>query len=128
MRERLRHLPVTLAVCALMAVLATVVGGLAKGGPGAVGALTGVLFAVLSYVVSSLAIAWADSVNPRLVFPVGMAAYLTKFSLFGLVMVALLGSAWTGLAALGMGIVAGVVAWTGTQIWWVSTKGRPRIS
>jgi membrane associated rhomboid family serine protease len=127
-RERLRHLPVTLAVCALVAALATAVGGLAGGGAGAVGALTGVALVVLSYVLSSLAIAWADSVNPQLVFPVGMVAYLTKFTFLGLVMVALLGSTWSGITAHAMGIVAGVVAWTGTQIWWVSTKGRPRIN
>jgi hypothetical protein len=115
-------------VCALVAALATAVGGLAQGGPAAVGALTGVGLAVFSYVVSSLAIAWADSVNPRLVFPVGMVAYLTKFTLFGLIMVALLDAAWSGITAHAMGIVAGVVAWTATQIWWVSTKGRPRLN
>lgn len=124
-RTRLRHLPVSLAGTGAAAAGAAAVGAGVAGGAGAVGACAGVMLVIVSYVVSSLAIAWADSVNPRLVFPVGMAAYVTKFSVFGAAMIAVLNSGWAGMAALGWGIVAGVVAWTGTQIWWVSTKGKP---
>jgi hypothetical protein len=126
-RSRLRHLPVTLAVLAVVAVLAGVVGGLAVGGAGAAGAVAGISVVVVSYLLSTIAIAWADSVNPRLVFPVGVGAYLTKFSLFGVAMVALLDTGWPGLTPLALGIVVGVVAWTGTQIWWVSGPGRPAL-
>lgn len=120
MRDRLRHLPLELAVCGVAGVLATVIGWLAGGGTAALGTAAGVALVLVSYLVSTLAIAWADSVNPRLVLPVGMAAYVTKFSLFGVVLVLLLNSGWAGLTPMAVGIVVGVVAWTGTQIFWTA--------
>lgn len=119
MRERLRHLPLTLAATGVVAAVAAAVAGLVAGADGAAGAVAGVGLVVTSYLFSTLAIAWADSVNPRLVLPVGLAAYVTKFSLFGLVLVALLRTGWAGLQPMAIGIVVGVVAWTGAQIWWV---------
>lgn len=125
MRHRLRHLPIILAVLGGVALLAAGTGGFAAGGAGAAGAAAGVALVVASYVASTLVIAWADSVNPRLVLPLGLAAYVTKFSLFGVAMVALLGGDWPGLVPMAAGIVAGVVAWNATQIWWVCGPGRP---
>jgi hypothetical protein len=78
-----------------------------------------------SYVASTLAIAWADSVNPRLVFPVGMAMYVTKFSLFGALLIFIGGTGWAGKISMAMGIVAGVIAWTGAQIWWTVHHEHP---
>jgi hypothetical protein len=125
MRSRLAHLPPLLAVSAILVGVAALVGGVVRGEAGAVGAAAGVLLVVGSYTVSTVAIAWADSVDPRLVLPVGMGAYVTKFSLFGLMFLAILDSAWAGTAPMAWGIVAGVVGWTTTQIWWVARLDRP---
>jgi hypothetical protein len=126
-RGRVRHLRVELAVSAGLIGLALVVGWLVGGGPAALGAAAGVGLVTASYVASTMAIAWADSVAPRLVFPVGMVMYVTKFSLFGSLLVVLGGSGWAGLIPMAMGIVAGVVAWTGTQIWWTVRHEHPYV-
>lgn len=128
MRQRLRHLPVVLVASGCAAVLALVVGGLVAGPVGAFGTLAGVALVVVSYLWSTLAIALADSVNPRLVLPVGMLVYITKFSLFGVLMVALLDHGWAGVVPMAAGIVAGVIAWNGANIWWVTGPGRPEAS
>lgn len=116
---RLAHLPAQLAVNGALLVVAAVVGGVTRGAPGAGGAAAGVAVVVASYLFSTLLIAWADGVDPRLVLPVGLTAYVVKFSLIGAAMAALVGTGWRGLAPLGAGVVAGVLAWTTTQIWWV---------
>jgi hypothetical protein len=121
MGQRLAHLPRLLAVSAILTGLAALVGGLVRGTDGAIGAAAGVALVVVSYAFSTVAIAWADSVNPRLVLPVGMGAYVTKFSLFGLLFLAILDADWPGTAPMAWGIVAGVLGWTTAQIWWLRT-------
>jgi xanthine/uracil permease len=79
----------------------------------------------LSYTLTTVAVAWADSINPRLVFPVGMGMYIAKFSLLGVMMIAVAGTDWPGRIPMAVGIVLGVVAWTGTQIWWTVRTSRP---
>ena len=125
MRSRLRHLPIMLGVLAAVTAAAAVVAAVTAGGAGAAGVTIGIGLVVVSYVLSTLAIAWADSVDPKLVFPVGMGMYVTKFSLFGIALIALLDSDWPGIVPLAMGIVVGVAAWTAAQIWWVSGPGSP---
>jgi hypothetical protein len=116
--RRVRYLRVGLAVSGVLLLAAVGVGWAVEGSAGAVGAALGVLLVATSYTVSMLAIAWADAINPRMVLSVGLGMYIIKFSLFGVMMIALADSAWPGLVPMAMGIVAGVVAWTGTQIWW----------
>ncbi|WP_203857565.1 hypothetical protein [Plantactinospora mayteni] len=118
---RLAHLPVVLGASAGLLVLATVLGALLGGGVGAAGAAAGVGLVTLSYLASTLVIAWADSVNPTLVLPFGLAMYVAKFSVIGVVMAGVAGRGWVGLVPFGWGVVAGVVAWTGANIWWVVT-------
>jgi hypothetical protein len=125
MSSRVRHLRVALGVSAVLAVVGALVGLLWSGGAGALGVLAGVALVAASYTASTLAIAWADSVNPRLVFPVGMAMYVTKFSLFGALLIFVGGTEWAGKIPMAMGIVAGVVAWTGAQIWWTVHHEHP---
>lgn len=72
-----------------------------------------------SYLLSTLVIAWADGVNPNLVLPLGLLTYAVKFTVIAVATAAVVASGWEGLAALGVGVVAAVVGWTGTQIWWV---------
>jgi hypothetical protein len=116
---RLAHLPVLLAANGALLVAAVAVGWLADGGTGAAGAAAGVGVVVASYLLSTLVIAWADTVHPSLVLAVGVVTYIVKFSVIGAVMVALTAADWPGLPAMGVGVVAGVVTWTGTHIWWL---------
>jgi hypothetical protein len=124
---RLAHLPVLLAVTGGMLVAAPVLGWLAAGGAAAAGATAGVAVVAGSYLLSTLAIAWADAVRPALVLPVGLGLYAVKFTLIGIGMAAVVARDWAGLPALGVAVVAAVVGWTGTQIWWV-LRHPPRLA
>ncbi|MGH3750577.1 MAG: hypothetical protein ACRDT8_24650, partial [Micromonosporaceae bacterium] len=112
MSLQLRHLPWLLAVSSATLVAATAAGGLVRGVDGALGAAAGVALAIASYTFSTLVIAWADSVKPGLVLPFGMAAYIVKFSLIAAVVLLVAASGWPGLAPMGLGLVAGTLAWT----------------
>lgn len=124
-RWRLRHLPTLLGASAVAMVVAAVIGGLARGGAGAVGAAVGVALVTASYTLTTVVVAWADSVNPQLVLPFGVGMYVIKYSLLGGVLVVWGTSDWPGLVPLAWGVVVGVVAWTGVHIWWI-TKVWPR--
>jgi hypothetical protein len=117
-----------LLLCAALTVLAAIVGFFFKGGAGAAGAAIGVALVAASYTASTLAIAWADTVNSQLVFPVGMGMYVTKFSLLGVMLIAVGATEWAGKIPMAMGIVAGVVAWIGSQIWWTVHHAHPYVS
>jgi uncharacterized membrane protein YesL len=125
---RLAHLPVLLVASGLLLAAAAVAGWVLRGGTGAAGAALGVAVVVASYLLSTLVIAWADSVNPSLVLPFGLMAYIVKFTAIGFVLVAITATDWAGLPPMGVGVVAGVVTWTGTQIWWVVHQQRSRTS
>jgi hypothetical protein len=117
-RSRLGHVPLALAVSGVVLVLAVVVGWLLRGGAGAAGAAAGVALVVVSYLVSSVVVAWADSISPQLVLPFGLATYVTKIVLLGLVMLAVVQTGWEGTVAMGLAIIPGVVGWTGANVWW----------
>lgn len=119
MLVRIRHLPVLLSTSGLLAAFAALVGGLTRGTDAALGAAVGVGVVAASYTFSILLIAWADSVDTNLVLPFGLTAYVTKFTLIGVVMAAVAASGWPGLQPMGLGVIAGVVVWSGTHIWWV---------
>jgi hypothetical protein len=115
----MNHLPVGLRVSAVIFVL-TVLGGAVFGGvDGALGAAAGVGIVVASFTVSSLVIAWADSVHPTLVLPVGMFAYILKFTAIGFAMAAIVASGWDGLVPLGVGVAVATIGWATAQAWWV---------
>lgn len=129
---RLAHLPPLVCVSVVLAVVAAALGGLTRGGAGAAGAAVGVGIVTVSYLLSTLVLAWADSVNPQLVLPFGLALYAAKFTAIGVVMARVSASGWPGLPPLGLGVVAGVVAWTAAHVWWLGTvhagRTRPRPS
>ena len=81
MRKRLRHLPSGLIATAVLLVVGVPVGALLRGGAGAAGAAAGVCLVAVSYVIGSVVIAWADSLDPRLVLPAGLMTYVLKFTL-----------------------------------------------
>lgn len=118
MRRRLRHLPSALAASGALFVVAVAVGGLTRGAAGAAGAAAGVALVVASYVTSSLAIAWADTVNPQLVMAVGLVTYTVKVSLLGAGLLAALATDWAGLPSMAVAIAAAVGVWVTAQVWW----------
>jgi hypothetical protein len=118
LRSRLHHLPTPLLAEAALAVVAAVVGGVVRGGTGALGALAGVVLVAASYTGSSVVLAWADRVNPRLVLPVGLVTYAVKFLLLGLLMLAVAATGWGGLEPMGFAIVAAALTWSVAQAAW----------
>src|SRR4051812_7411153 len=107
-RRRLNHLPAGLLGCGVVLVAAVVIAAITRGAPGAVGAAIGVLGVAVSYVLSGLAVAWADSVDPQLAMPVGLATYAIKFSLLGVLLIAFGESGWPGLHPMAFAILAAV--------------------
>ncbi|WFE30240.1 hypothetical protein O7623_14070 [Solwaraspora sp. WMMD791] len=118
MAVRLRHLPVPLLVSAVLLAVLTAVGAGLDGAAGALGAAAGVLLVVVSYVASSVALAWADSVHPRMVLSVGLLTYSLKFAVLGAAVFAVAASDWAGQRMLAVAIIVGTVAWITAQVWW----------
>ena len=96
-----------LSVSGAALLAAAIVGGLAAGGTGALGVAAGVALVIASYTASTLAIAWADSVAPRMVLGVGVGMYILKFSLFGVMLVAVNDAGWAGRVPMAIGIGEG---------------------
>jgi hypothetical protein len=113
------HLPVGLTTSGVILVLLVAGGAVFGGFTGAAGAAAGVGIVVASFTVSSLVIAWADSVHPTLVLPVGMVTYIAKFTAIGFAMAAVVASGWDGLPALGVGVAVATIGWAAAQAWWV---------
>jgi hypothetical protein len=124
-RWRVAHLPFLSAVSAALLLCAASVGFLAGGATSALGAALGVLIVTISYTMSTLIIAWADTVRPALLMPLALLTYVLKYSVLGVVLAYGVASEWTGKDALGWGIVAGVVIWTAVQAWWFHRVSRP---
>ena len=93
----------------------------------ALGFAVGALLVAASYTVSTLAIAWADSINPQLVFPVGVATYIIKFSLLGVLLIRFSGTTWPGWIPMAVGIVTAVLVWSAAQIWWTVRTAHPYV-
>ncbi|SCL41452.1 hypothetical protein GA0074692_6325 [Micromonospora pallida] len=127
-RQRLRHLVVPLLSSAVLLVLATAAGWLLDGGPGAVGGAAGVALVTFSYALSSLAIAWADSVHPKMVMSVGLATYITKFMLFGVVMFGLVDGDWGGVRMMAAAMIVATIGWVSAQVWWTFRDHRPQVT
>jgi hypothetical protein len=80
--------------------------------------VAGVALVVASYVVSSLAVAWADTVHPQLVMAVGLTTYAVKFTLLGAGLLAALSFDWAGLPAMAVAMAVAVLVWVTAQVWW----------
>ncbi|MEV0902909.1 hypothetical protein [Actinoplanes sp. NPDC049802] len=119
---RIEHLPLLSAVSMALLLCAASAGFLTGGPEHALGAAAGVLIVTISYTMSTLVIAWADTVRPALLMPLGMLTYVVKYSLLGVILAIGVNIAWPGWTALGWGIVAAVVVWTGVQAWWVHRR------
>jgi hypothetical protein len=125
-RWKVAHLPFLTAVSTALLLCAASAGFLTGGGASALGAATGVLIVTISYTMSTLVIAWADTVRPALLMPLALLTYVLKYTVLGVALAYGVTSDWTGKAAVAWGIVAGVVVWTGVQIWWFTAARRPK--
>ena len=119
MRKRLRHLPTSLVATAVLLAVGGPVGWLAAGGAAASGVLAGIALVAVSYLVSSLVVAWVDLVERTLLLPIVLLTYVVKFAMFGLVMWRIAGTGWGGLRAMGIAVIVATLVWTGTQFWWI---------
>lgn len=126
-RRRLNHLPAGLLGCGVVLVVAVIAGGVTRGAAGAVGAAIGVVGVAVSYAISGLSVAWADSINPQLVMPVGMAAYIVKFALIGMVLVETTGWQWDGRQPMAFAMLAAVLGWTAAHLWWITHAKIPYV-
>ena len=119
-RWRVEHLPFLTAFSVALMICAASVGFFAGGAPTAVGAAAGVAIVTVSFTMSTLVFAWADTVRPALLMPLGLLTYVTKYTLLGVIMAFVISSEWPGRVAMGWGVAAGVLGWTSVQIWWVA--------
>jgi hypothetical protein len=126
-RKRVRHLPAGLLGCAVALAVATVVAGITRGTPGVIGATIGVVGVAASYVLSGLAVAWADSISPQLTMPVALTTYAVKFILLGIALIQFGGSTWPGLHPMAFSIIGAVVAWNVAHFWWVTHAKIPYV-
>jgi hypothetical protein len=126
-RRRLNHLPAGLLGTALVLVFAVPIAGITRGASGAIGAAIGVVGVALSYVLSGLAVAWADSISPQLTMPVGIATYAVKFSLLGVLLIGFGDSSWPGLHPMAYAILAAVLGWNAGHIWWAAHARIPYV-
>ncbi|MEU4687679.1 hypothetical protein [Actinoplanes sp. NPDC023714] len=121
-RWRVEHLPFLSAVSMALLTFAASAGFFVGGAASALGAAAGVLIVTLSFTMSTLVIAWADTVRPALLMPLGLLTYTVKYTLLGVILAYGVSSEWDGRTALGLGIVAGVMVWTAVQAWWMYRK------
>ncbi len=119
-RWRVEHLPLLTAFSFALMMCAASVGFFAGGPQYAMGAAVGVAIVTVSFTMSTLVFAWADTVRPALLMPLGMLTYVVKYTLLGVILAFVVSSDWPGRVALGWGVVAGVLGWTAVQIWWVA--------
>jgi hypothetical protein len=127
-RWRIEHLPMVTAAGVALMLCAASIGFLAGGPTAALGAAAGVFVVVVSFTMSTLAVAWADAVRPALVLPVGLLTYVIKFALVAFIMLSVAASGWPGGRPMAWGIVGGAVALTAVQAWWVSRLARANLA
>ncbi|GAA3457660.1 hypothetical protein [Dactylosporangium matsuzakiense] len=119
MRKRLTHLPAQLLAMAIVLVVTVPVALWRDGGTGAAGVVAAVGLVTLSYVISSLVIAWIDLKARHMLVPVAMATYIIKFTVIGFAMWAALTTEWGGLTWMGVGVIVAVIAWMTAHAVWV---------
>jgi hypothetical protein len=123
-RWRLAHLPMVAAAGMAFVLFAATIGFLTGGPTAALGAAAGVFVVSVGLTMSTLVIAWADAVNPALIMPLGLLAYVVKYALISVMMLTVAANRWPGGLPMAWGIAGGVVALTAVQVWWVSRLDR----
>jgi len=127
LRRRLNHVPAGLLGTGVVFVGAVVIAWAVRGEQAALGAAVGAGGVAVSYVLSGLAVAWADTVNPQLTMPVGLTTYAVKFAVLGVVLVAFSDSTWPGLHPMAFTILAAVLGWNAGHLWWAAHAKIPYV-
>lgn len=120
MRQRLRWVRWPMVGSAGLLLLASGLGLALRGWVGAVAAAAGVMVVVASFLVSSAAIAWADTLDPKLVLPIGLAVYLSKLAVLGVALLSLASTGWAGIGPMAVAMLASIVVWLTAQVWWTT--------
>jgi hypothetical protein len=107
------------AISMAVVLCAASAGFLTGGAANALGAAAGVLIVTVSFTLSTLVVAWADTVRPALLMPLGMATYVIKYTLIAAIMLSVAASGWSGGRAMAWGIAGGAVVLTAAQVLWV---------
>jgi hypothetical protein len=126
-RKRLRHLPTCFVATAGLLVVGLPAGFAWGRAAGLFGVLAGVALVVVSYLISSLVVAWVDLVARAMLLPVVLLTYVLKFTVFGVVMWTIANTGWAGLRPMGVAVIAATVAWTGAQGWWIMRAKIPYV-
>jgi hypothetical protein len=66
-------------------------------------------------------------VNPPLILPVGMVAYVLKFAAFGGLLYVATRYEWAGLRAMAAGLAATALLWVAAQAVWVYRSRIPYV-
>lgn len=114
---RLGHIWLPLAATAVLAVVLAVIGQLIDGTAGLLGALLGVGLMAGGYLISNLALAWADSILPKLVMTVGLVTYAFKITLLGVVLLVVVDRDWAGVRMTAIGMICAMAIWITAQLW-----------
>ena len=123
-RWRIRHLPMLTAISFALVLCAGSAGFLIDGLDAGLGAAGGVLLVNVSFTITTLVVAWADTVRPALLMPIGLATYVIKYTLIAAIMIGVGASGWTGGLAMAWGIAAGAILLTAAQVWWIARLAR----
>jgi len=107
-------------VTGAVGVLGSIVGLVVNGVPGLLGVLGGTALVVVSYLISTLIVAWVDRVNRSMLLVAALGTYAIKFTLLFFLVAWMATLDWSGTRPLAVGVLVAVLAWTGTQIWWTS--------
>ncbi|MFI5842929.1 hypothetical protein ACIA8K_24795 [Catenuloplanes sp. NPDC051500] len=114
---RLGHIWLPLGATAVLAVVLAVIGQLVDGRAGLLGALLGVGLMAVGYLLSNVALAWADSILPKLVMTVGLVTYVFKIALLGVVLLVVVDRDWDGVRMTAIGMVCAMAIWISAQFW-----------
>ncbi|NUR71521.1 MAG: hypothetical protein HOU81_11940 [Hamadaea sp.] len=114
------YLRPALLVTGAVGVLGAIVGLVVRGWPGLFGVLAGTAIVVLSYLISTFVVAWVDKVKRSMLLVAALGTYAIKFTVLFVFVGWMASLHWAGTLPLAAGVLAAVLAWTGTQIWWTS--------
>lgn len=94
---------------------------------GLIGALGATAVVALFFVVSSVAVAWADARDPALTLPVALTTYFVKVVLLGVIGFPIARGSASWHAVTGWTLLAATLWWTGVQAWWFWRTPRPYV-
>lgn len=115
---------IALSVTGAIGAVTTTLRSETHAGSTAAGFLLGTAIVLFFFSSASFVVAWADIVQRKLIFPLGIAAYLTNLTLVGLVVFAIADSGWSGFSGFLWGIIVGTAMWMVAQVIWAFARAK----